>query len=170
LSLSFNIKLSKLIFKQGYPVLIQTKVAMQLIKVKHKYDSLLNIMALISYVKIDTRQSVTHIQESQQFESMYTLQGRIRSTYHTLFTLDSHRVPNYTSHVVHVGNLSQVPTRTKHASTPERSLGNQRQTDLTVVLGHLILPPSRQPWSRGERFQPIGYTATSPYWAHNTSM
>jgi hypothetical protein len=31
-------------------------------------------------------------------------------------------------------------------------------------------PPSRQPWSRGERFQPSGYIATSAYWAHNTSM
>jgi hypothetical protein len=37
-----------------------------------------------------------------------------------------------------------------------------------VALDHLILPPSGQPWSRGERLQPSGYTATSVYWAHNT--
>jgi hypothetical protein len=40
----------------------------------------------------------------------------------------------------------------------------------TVALGHLILPPSRQSWSRGEMFRPSGYIATSVYWAHNTSM
>jgi hypothetical protein len=33
-------------------------------------------------------------------------------------------------------------------------------------LGHLILPPLLQPWSRGERFRPSGYTATSVYWGH----
>jgi hypothetical protein len=53
---------------------------------------------------------------------------------------------------------------------PKRSLDNQRQTDPAVVFGGLILPPMRQPCSRGERFQPNGYTATSVYWAHITSM
>jgi hypothetical protein len=113
-----------------------------------------------------TQTSSTHIRESRRFESMYTLQGKTRLTRHMLSTLDLCRVPNHTSHVVHVGNLLLVPTRTKHAPTPKRSLGNQRQTDPTVALGHLILPPSRQPWSRGERFQSSGYTATSAYWAH----
>jgi hypothetical protein len=79
-------------------------------------------------------------------------------------------VPDHTSPVVHVGNLSLVPTRMKHASTPERSLCDQRQTGLAIALGHLILPPSQQPWSRGERFRPSGCTATFAYWAHNTSM
>jgi hypothetical protein len=40
---------------------------------------------------------------------------------------------------------------------------NQRQTGLIVVLGHLIPPPSQQPWSRGERFWSSGDTATSAY-------
>jgi hypothetical protein len=31
---------------------------------------------LISYVMTTTSQAVTHIQESQRFESMYTLQGK----------------------------------------------------------------------------------------------
>jgi hypothetical protein len=67
-------------------------------------------------------------------------------------------------------NLSLAPTKSKQTPTPGRSLDNQRQTDPAVVLGDLILPPMRQPWSRGERFRPNGYTTTSAYWAHITSM
>jgi hypothetical protein len=67
-------------------------------------------------------------------------------------------------------NLSLAPTKSKQAPTPGRRHGNQRQTGLAVVLGDLIPPPMRQPWSRGERFWPNGYTATSAYWAHITSM
>jgi hypothetical protein len=48
--------------------------------------------------------------------------------------LDLRRVPDHTSHVVHVGNISLVPTRTKHAPTPERSLGDRRQTGPAIVL------------------------------------
>jgi hypothetical protein len=69
-----------------------------------------------------------------------------------------------TSHVVRVSNLSLVPTRTKQTPTPGRSLGDWRQTGPVIILGHLISPPSRQPWSRRERFQPSGYTAISAYW------
>jgi hypothetical protein len=67
-------------------------------------------------------------------------------------------------------NLSLTPTKSKQALTLERSLGNQRQTGTTVVLGGLIPPLMRQPWSRGKKFQPNGYTATIAYWAHITSM
>jgi hypothetical protein len=67
-------------------------------------------------------------------------------------------------------NLSLTPTKSKQAPTPGGSLGNQIQTGPAVVLGRLISPPMRQPWSRGERFPPNGYTATSAYWAHITSM
>jgi hypothetical protein len=74
---------------------------------------------------------------------MYTLQGKTRSTHHMLFTLDLRRVPNHISHMDHVGNLSLVPMRLKHAPTPGRSLGDQRLTRSAVALGHLILPPSR---------------------------
>jgi hypothetical protein len=97
---------------------------------------------------------------------MYTLQGKTRSTRHTLSTLDSCMDPDHTSHVVHIGNLLLVPTRLKYAPIPERSLGDQRQTGPTVALAHLILPPSRQPWSRGERFQPSSYTTISAWWTH----
>jgi hypothetical protein len=92
------------------------------------------------------------------------MQGKTRSTRHILFTFNLHRVPYPTSHVVYVGNLLLVLTRIKYAPTPRRSLGDRRRTDPTIVLGHLIPPPSRQPWIRGERFQPSGYTATSAYW------
>jgi hypothetical protein len=115
-------------------------------------------------------QTVTHIRESCRFESMYTLEEKTRSLRHTLSSLDSLMIPDHTSFMVYIGNLSLVPTRTKHAPTPERSLGDQRQTDPTVILDHLILPPSRQSWSRGEKFRLSGYTSTSAYWAHNTSM
>jgi hypothetical protein len=67
-------------------------------------------------------------------------------------------------------NLSLAPTKSKQTPTPERSLDNQRQTDPAVVLGGLVLPPMRQPCSRGERFQPNGYTATVAYWTHIISM
>jgi hypothetical protein len=67
-------------------------------------------------------------------------------------------------------NLSLFPTKSKQAPTPKRSLGNQRQTGPAVVLGGLIPPPMRQPWSRGKKFQPNGYIATSAYRAHITSM
>jgi hypothetical protein len=67
-------------------------------------------------------------------------------------------------------NLSLAHTKSKQAPTPERSLDNQRQTDPAVVLGGLIPPPMQQPWSRGKKFRLNGYTATSAYWAHITSM
>jgi hypothetical protein len=67
-------------------------------------------------------------------------------------------------------NLSLALTKSKQVPTPGGSLGNQRQTDPAVVLGGLIPPPMRQPWSRGERFRPNGHITTSVYWAHITSM
>jgi hypothetical protein len=60
-------------------------------------------------------------------------------------------------------NLSLAPMKSKQAPPPGRSLDNQSQTGLAVVLGGLILPPMRQPWSTGERFQTNGYIATSAY-------
>jgi hypothetical protein len=79
-------------------------------------------------------------------------------------------VPDHTSPVVHVANLSLVLTRMKHAPTPRRSVDDQRQTGLIVGLDHIILHPSRQPWSRGERIRSSSYIATSACWFHNTSM
>jgi hypothetical protein len=67
---------------------------------------------------------------------MYTLQGKTRSTRHTLFMLDSRMVPDHTSPMVHVGNLSLVLTKMKHAPTPRRSLGDRRRTGPAVILGH----------------------------------
>jgi hypothetical protein len=67
-------------------------------------------------------------------------------------------------------NLSLALTKSKQVPTPGGSLGNQRQTDPAIVLGGLIPPPMRQPWSRGERFRPNGHTTTSAYWTHITSM
>jgi hypothetical protein len=98
----------------------------------------------LSYLRDDChKQVVTHIRESQRFESIYTLHGKIRSTRHTLSTLNSCMVSDHTSHVVRVGNLSLVPTRMKQAPTPGRSLGDKRQTGPIIAFGHLILHPSQ---------------------------
>jgi hypothetical protein len=35
------------------------------------------MITLINYLMAATRQAVTHIRESRQFESMYTLQGKL---------------------------------------------------------------------------------------------
>jgi hypothetical protein len=44
----------------------------------------------LSYLRDDCyKQAVTHIWESQQFESMYTLQGKTRSTQHVRFPRQS---------------------------------------------------------------------------------
>jgi hypothetical protein len=101
---------------------------------------------------------------------MYTLYGKPRSIRHMLFTLSSRMVPDHTSPVVRVGILSLVPTRMKHAPTLRRSLGDERQTGPAVISGHLIPPPSQQPWSWRESFRASGDTATLAYWAHNASM
>jgi hypothetical protein len=65
---------------------------------------------------------------------MYTLQGKTRSTRHMLSMLDSRMVPNHTSPVIRVGNLSLIPTRTEQAPRPGGNLGDRRQTGPTVVL------------------------------------
>jgi hypothetical protein len=119
----------------------------------------------LSYLREDChKQAVTHIRESRQFKPMYTLQGKTRST----LTYASHSSPRTPGirfiWVVPVcDNLSLAPTKSKQALTPGGSLGKQRQTDPTVILGVLIPPPMRQPWSRGERFRPNGHTAPSAY-------
>jgi hypothetical protein len=76
---------------------------------------------------------------------MYTMWRKTQSTCHTLSMLDLCMVLGHTSPMVYVGNLSLVPTRTKHAPTPGRSFVDQRQTGPAIVLGHLILSPLRQP-------------------------
>jgi hypothetical protein len=126
---------------------------------------------LLSYLHDDCRKQAILISESRNDSNRCTpCRGKTRSIHHTLSTLDSRMVPDHTSLVVRVGNFSLVSTRLKQTPTPVRSFGNRRQTGPVVALGHLILPPSRQPWSRGERFRPSGYTTTSANWAHNTGM
>jgi hypothetical protein len=61
------------------------------------------------------------------------------------------------------------PHKDEKTPTPGRNLSDQRQIGPAVISIPLIPPPSRQPWSRGERFQPSGGIATSAYWAYNTS-
>jgi hypothetical protein len=102
---------------------------------------------------------------------MYTLEGKTWPTHHVCFPLQSTQPSVHFLRAVPVrDNLSLAPTKLKQAPTPERSIDNQIQTDPTIVLGGLILPPMWQPWSRGERFLPNGYTTTSAYWDHITNM
>jgi hypothetical protein len=155
--------LFKIFQREVHPTLI--KQELQTIKGIEQHTSITD--KLIKIVKLSMwwlpQTSDTHIRESRPFESMYTLQGEIRLTRHTLSMLDSRMVPDHTSSVVCIGNHSLVPTRPKQTPTPGRSLTNRRQTGPAFALGHLILPPSWQPWSRGERFHLSGYTATSAY-------
>jgi hypothetical protein len=102
---------------------------------------------------------------------MYTLQGKTRPTRHVCFLFQS-------THARRTLSTSSPRTWQPFTSshefkiwhTPRRSNDNQRQTGPTVVLGGFILPPMRQPSSREEWFRPNGYTVTSTYYAHITSM
>jgi hypothetical protein len=127
-------------------------------------------LSSLSYLRDNCHKQVVLISESRSDSNRCTpYRGNPMNMPHAS-TLDSRMVLNHTSPVVHIGNISLVPTRRKHAPTLGGSLGDRRQTGSTIILGHLIPPPSRQPWSRGERFRPSGDIAISAYWAHNTSM
>jgi hypothetical protein len=93
--------------------------------------------------------------------------GETRPTRYTHFTLSPCKVPDhmYLMWSTH-SNLSRSPHEVKAGPYTRKKSWQPKQTGPTVILGHLTLPPSRRPWSRGERFQPSGYTATSAYWAH----
>jgi hypothetical protein len=95
-------------FKQDKPELSQTRVAIQVIKVKYHHNLLINIIPL-SYLRTNChKQAVTHIRESRLFESMYTLQGKA-DTHDTYASCTGPR----TSHVCFLravsvrGNLSR---------------------------------------------------------------
>jgi hypothetical protein len=122
----------------------------------------------LSYLRANgQKQAVTHIWESWRFESIYTPQGK--PDQHATCIWCSARVWSQTIRIScgqHIATFLVVPTRSKQASTPGRNLSDQKYTGSAIVLGHLILPPTQQPWSRGERFCPSGYTTTSAYWAH----
>jgi hypothetical protein len=123
---------------------------------------------LLSYLRVDGRKhAVTHIRESRRFKLMYTLQGK--PDQHATRIPHSIRVWSQTIRISRgqcIATFCVVPTRSKLSPTSERNLDDQKQTGPTVVWGHLILPPSRQPWSRREIFWPSGYRTTSAYWAH----
>jgi DNA-directed RNA polymerase subunit RPC12/RpoP len=127
-------------------------------------------LSSLSYLCDDCHKQAVLISESRGDSNRCTPCRGKHDQHATLSTLDSRMVPDHTSPVVRVANLSLAPTRMKHAPTPERNLGDRRQTGPVIVLGHLIPPPSRQPWSRGERLRPSGDATTSAYWAHNTSI
>jgi hypothetical protein len=95
---------------------------------------------------------------------MYTPQGK-PDTHGTYAFYASPHMPlvHFLRAVYVCGNLSHSPYKVETAPTPGRSLGTQRSLGSAIVLGHLILPPSQQPWSRGEKVQPSSYIATSIY-------
>jgi hypothetical protein len=59
------------------------------------------------------KQAVTHIRESRRFESMHTMQGKIRPTHHTPSMLDLCMVLDHISHVIHVGQTFTSPHEVK---------------------------------------------------------
>jgi hypothetical protein len=74
------------------------KQELQAIKCSKQHISITD--KLIKFVKLSMwwlpQTSGTHIQESQRFKSMYTLQGKTRPTHHTHPTLSPRMVPDHT--------------------------------------------------------------------------
>jgi hypothetical protein len=88
-------------------------------------------LSSLSYLCDDChKQAVTHIWESRRFESMYTMQRKIRPTCHTLSTLDLRMVQDHTSHVVHVEQPFASPHEIK-ISPYTRKKSWQPKTDLS---------------------------------------
>jgi hypothetical protein len=83
---------------------------------------------------------------------MYTLLGDLIHMTHMLST-PVHIRHSYAScgQSPYVATFHVVPNRFKQTPTPGGILGTQRSPGSAVVLGHLILPPSHQPWSMGEK-------------------
>jgi hypothetical protein len=108
----------------------------------------------LSYLHEDWhKQAVTHIWESQRFESMYTLQGKTRPTQHVRFPLSPYTPDvRFLRSVPICGNLSRVVNRVgqSHCSW-EKGLPTQstarRLTDPWVRI--LFLSWANQ-WSSGE--------------------
>jgi hypothetical protein len=105
-------------------------------------------MSSAYYLMAATRQAVPHIWDSWWFELMYTLQGKP----------DQHVIR--ISRSIHIWQPFTNPYEVEPVPTLRRNHGTQCSLGMTVVLGHLILPPSRQPWSRGEKGRPSSYTTT----------
>jgi hypothetical protein len=55
---------------------------------------------------------------------------------------------NVYMNIYYMMNMNRAPT-------PGRNIGTQWLLGPAVVLGHLILPPSRQPWSRERTFSQV---------------
>jgi hypothetical protein len=144
-----------------------SKSCKQIIIEKHNHNPMITInpsSSVIIYVMTATNKRLL-ISESHDDSNRCT-PCRGKPNQHT--TYDSHSSPctpgvHFLRAVSVRDNISLAPTKLKQAPTPERSLGNQRQTGPVVVLGGLIPPPMRQPWNRGKNFWPNGYTATSAY-------
>jgi hypothetical protein len=129
------------------------------------------LSSLIIYVMTATNKRLL-ISESRDDSNQCT-PWRGKSEQHAMYAFHfSPRTPgvHFLRAVSARDNLSLAPTKLKQAPTPGRSLDNQRQTGPAVVLGGIILPPMRQPWSRGETFRPNGCTVTLAYWTHITSI
>jgi hypothetical protein len=126
----------------------------------------------LSYLRDDChKQAVTHIRESRRFESMYTLQGKIRPTCHVRFPLQfmhaRHTLPVgspgtwqpfTSSHEVETNPYSWKKSWQPKTDWPSRHLGWPRSSSHATTL------------SRRKKFRHNIYIATSAYWAHITSM
>jgi hypothetical protein len=88
-----------------------------------QYHLQISLSSVIYYVMIVTNKRCSYPRVAVIRIDVH-LTGETRSTLHTLSTLDSRRVPDHTSHVVHVGNLSLVTTRSKQTPTLGGSLGD----------------------------------------------
>jgi hypothetical protein len=113
----------------------------------------------LSYLQEDYhKQAVTHIWESQRFESMYTLQGKTQPTRHMLPMLSPHMVHDHTYLTWSTySNLSyghqQIWTDPLH---PRRRTPDTIHS-MTVVWSAGLYPASlpQQPKSSGEKSTPV---------------
>jgi hypothetical protein len=96
--------------------------------------------------------------------------GETWPTHHTHPTLSPRMVLDHTylTWSTH-SDLSRSPHEVETGPYTWKKSWRPKTDCPAVVLGHLIHPPSRQPWSRRERFRASGYTLhrlTGPIYQH----
>jgi hypothetical protein len=98
------------------------------------------MITLINYLIIVTRQVVTHIRESQRFESIYTLQGKPdQNATHFLCLVHKWSSTIRISRSSHIATFHESPTELDRVSAPEKkefltASPARRLTDLRVPI------------------------------------
>jgi hypothetical protein len=127
----------------------------------------------LSYLRDDWhKQAITHIQESQRFESVYTLQGKTRPTRHTLSTLSPCMVKTiHISRGPHIASFHTVVNRFEqiHCSQ-EEGLPTQPLAWLSDLWVHTQLLSRTNHWSSVKKPSFCWHPTTRLARPINTSM